>query len=138
MGSRTRILLIFYLLCFAFLLLWVPWDVDRRLEAITFHGGTYYGWVWAAATPRQRDGSALAGRFGAIWRENKNPFNDIVDAAREHREPEDLPVGGGWNFDATKQFMHVAWLKVIAEELALTAFAFAVLLGLLPRSRKSS
>ncbi len=137
MGPRTRILLISYLLVFAFLMLWVPWDIDRRLEAITFHGPTYFGWVWATATPRQGDGAALAGRFGAVWKQNKNVVDEIVTAVNEHREP-DTEMRGRWRFDGTKQFMHISWSKVIAEELALTAFGFAIFLVLRTRSPKSA
>jgi hypothetical protein len=97
----------------------------REWRAIT----NYTQWVWAPATPRQRAGPELAGRFGAGWIETD--IDELMKARRAQNETS-LPPDA-WNFDATKQFMRVAWSKVIAEELALTAFAFALLLCLPPR-----
>jgi hypothetical protein len=127
MRTRTRIILISYFLSFAFLVLWVPWDIERTINSVTFHGPTYFGWVWAGATPRQRDGKLLAGTFGAFWIDELDEF---VDARRGNRDAR----ADGWNFQNTKQYMHVAWTKVIAELFALTAFTCAVLLWLRPRS----
>jgi hypothetical protein len=130
MSRGTRIVLVIYLLTFAFLMCWVPWDIERRIEAVTFHGPTYYGWVWTTPNPRQRDGSVLYGRFGARW------LNDLDKFVQTYREHPESAESGKWDFEVTKQFMHIAWAKVVAEVLALTAFACAVLLWLPPRSKQ--
>jgi hypothetical protein len=122
MSQRTRIVLVIYLLAFAVLMCWVPWDIERQSETVTLHGPTYYGWVWTTPNPRQRDGSILSGRFGARW------VNDLDKFVQTYREHSESAVSGKWDFEFTKQFMHIAWAKVVAELLALTAFAFAVLL----------
>jgi hypothetical protein len=128
MTKRARFVLMCYLLAVALLVLWVPWEVERRIESVTFHGPTYFGWVWSTPNPRQRDGAILSGRFGARW---VNDLDKFVQTYREHRES---AVSGKWDFEVTKQFMHIAWPKVVAEVIALTALAFAVLLYLRPRS----
>jgi hypothetical protein len=125
MSRRTRIVLVIYLLAFAFLMCWVPWDIERHLETgTTLQGPTYYGWVWATANPRQRDGALLAGKFGARWIETS--LDDFTKAYNAHQDASLLP--DRWNFELTKQFMHIAWSKVFAETLALTACTLALLL----------
>jgi hypothetical protein len=130
MSGRTRFVLTCYLLAVALLVLWVPWDIERHIETVTLHGPTYYGWVWTTPNPRQRDGSILSGRFGARW------VNDLDKFVQTYREHPESAVSGKWDFEVTKQFMHVAWAKVAAELLALTALTFAVLLWLRPRNRR--
>jgi hypothetical protein len=128
MSARTRFVLTCYLLAVALLVLWVPWDIERHIETVTLRGPTYYGWVWATANPRQRDGSILSGRFGARW------VDDLDKFVQTYRERPESAVSGKWDFEVTKQFMHITWAKVVAEVVALTALTFAVLLYLRPRS----
>jgi hypothetical protein len=65
-------------------------------------------------------------KFGARWIETS--LDDFTKAYNAHQDAS-LPPDR-WNFELTKQFMHIAWSKVFAEALALTACALALLVWL--------